>query len=282
MTTASAVSTEGRVFVAQLSRDLVARQAAGAGLLSPGAKTWEEAFKALVRGARGQSPIKTRRRIDAALLRLRQAQTSGACFVNGVSRRQRSALLEILTCEVRTHPLLDSGREGVAVRQHLILLRRAGKIEYFTGTCAYASWHALARMRERSSVDVFAAGGVVAMCGVVGLIMRESEAHRGQNVNLTIGDSEKSTGMICTGVLRTATNDIGQTTAFYDVLTVLPLDREQRPRQHDQGCRVADAVMRYVSGSDADPSGHADDVPVLPFHESDFVSREIRALIGEQ
>ena len=39
------VTTESRIFVAQLTRDLAAREVAGAKLLSPGTKQWQDAFR---------------------------------------------------------------------------------------------------------------------------------------------------------------------------------------------------------------------------------------------
>jgi hypothetical protein len=43
------ITTEGRVFVAQMIRDIRARSRLGAGLLSPGVLTWREAIHAFAR-----------------------------------------------------------------------------------------------------------------------------------------------------------------------------------------------------------------------------------------
>ena len=67
-----AISTEGRVFVAQLTRDLAARERTGAALLSPGTTHWIEAFESFgVSVSRSAGPIKAAEKIKAAVERLR-------------------------------------------------------------------------------------------------------------------------------------------------------------------------------------------------------------------
>jgi hypothetical protein len=267
------VDTDARIFVARLVRELAAKQARGAAMLSPGTQTWAAAFRSFgetLRKAKG--PVKAAAMCRAASERLLETQLEGACFINGLAvARSRSAGFEVLTWEVERHPLLDHGYEGVTVRRYLFLLRRNGIAECGWSKLAHLSWHALARMRERSKVDIFGARGIVALCGVAGLLLRESDKHHNTQINLSLDE------LICTGVLRVA-DDAEQRYAFFDVSTVLEPD-ERTTRKHDQGTAIARAVMAYIAGDDADTDGYADDIAVLPFHSSDFVSRELRARV---
>src|SRR5438045_5537241 len=71
----TAISTEGRVFVAQLTRDIRARERAGANLLSPGATNWREAFDGFGRSLiESAGPIKAAKKFRTALANLKLAQ----------------------------------------------------------------------------------------------------------------------------------------------------------------------------------------------------------------
>jgi hypothetical protein len=172
------VSTEGRVFVAQLTCDLAKREAAGAALLHPGAKTWSEAFLAfahqMAKEARG--PIQAGKMFAAGITRLAKAQDDArACFVNGSHSGSRSGLFQCLTFERRQHPPTKKGNEGIAVQNYFCSLSRRGHIGITRDdTVAFLSWHALGRMRERMNIDLFDGFGVVVGCGLAGVIMRES------------------------------------------------------------------------------------------------------------
>lgn len=272
MMMANAVSTEGRVFVAQLTRDLAAREIAGCRRLAPGTKRWSEAFTSFAHAvSRAGSPTKAAKMFRDALLRLRAAQADGACYVNCFIGRSRSAFFEVLTYEVAKHPLTNAGYDGIVVRAYHCGLQRKGRILIGYGDqLAFVSWHALARMHERSAADIFLANGVVALCGMAGILMRESHKHANTEINYA------DTSMICTGVLRFARQDDGRQYGFFDVLTVLPIYESKYARKKVQGVAIANAVTAYIEADDADPKGYADTIAVLPFHESDFVSRELR------
>jgi hypothetical protein len=124
---------------------------------------------------------------------------------------------------------------------------------------------------ERCKIDVLNAGGLLAICGVVGLLMRESSKHCGTELNLAFTD------ILLTGTLRYVINDTGDHwRGFFDVLTTLEhTDGVQRQLKITQGAMLADMALKYMQGDDADPSGWANKIPVLPFHEDDYVSREI-------
>jgi hypothetical protein len=263
------ITTEERIFVAQLIRDLRAREATGAAILSPGSKRWPEAISAFGKSlAKSKSPVWAGKAFKAGISRLYQAQKKGACFVNAHMGRSRSGQFQILTWEISKHPLTKSGYEGVVVRSHMAVLQRSGTIWISNGSrLAFLSWHAIARMKKRSEIDVFSAGGIVAGCGFAGLLMRESDAHNNSGINYCVGD------FICTGNLRVALQDNGHHYGFFDVLTVLPPDTE--PRKFDQGVRIARAVKQYFNSDDSDPSGYADSIPVLPAFTEDFVSRSL-------
>jgi hypothetical protein len=80
----TAVSTEGRIFVAQLTRDLTARERAGAALLAPGTKRWGEAFRAFAHSlAKTKGPVHAAKVFKAGRIGLVEAQRQRACFVNG-------------------------------------------------------------------------------------------------------------------------------------------------------------------------------------------------------
>ena len=273
MNVVATVSTEGRVFVAQLTRDLMARETLGAALLMPGARGWQPAFQAFGDTiAKCTSPVKAGKVFKAGVERLKRAQASGACFMNSHMSRSRSGGFELLTWEVGKHPLTNIGHEGIIVRSYLFLLTRAGKISLGRSRLAFISWHALARMRERSKIDLFDSRGVVAGCGLTGLLMRLSDKH----ANTGIYYATANDNLLCAGVLRTAESET-DAYSFYDVLTAFQPDEDgPQARQWLQGVATAMAVHKYVKSDDSDPRGYADDIDVLPFHHDDYVSRELK------
>src|SRR6516164_4993538 len=270
----TAVSTEGRVFVAQLTRDLAARERAGAALLAPGTKRWGEAFRAFAHSlAKTKGPVHAARVFKAGRTRLAEAQRQRACFVNGFASRSRSGAVEVLTYEVAKHPLTNQSHEGVIVRGHICTLQRNGILTLGSSNIAYLGWHALARLHERSRIDIFAAGGVVVGCGMAGVLMRDSDRHVNTQLNYAVAN--ESSNMICTGILRRARREDGRHYGFFDVLTVLPDDDPRKLPQFEQGIAVAHAVHKYVRSDDSDPNGYAADIPVLRCRDDDYVSRFI-------
>lgn len=269
----TAVSTAGRVFVAQLTRDLVAREAAGAGLLSPGAKQWNEAFRSFKHAViKTKSPTKAAAKFKTGLEQLQLAQKNGACFINCHMGRSRSGYLEVLTWEVAKHPLTNAGYEEIIVRGYCCLLQRRGGIRLGRRRLAFCSWHALARMYERSNqVDIFESRGVVAGCGIVGMLMCMSDKHANTGINYATADN-----LLCAGVLRVA-DDEGGAYGFFDVLTAFkPNEEGPQVAQWNQGCAIARAVHDYIESDDPDRNGYADDIEVLPLRGDDFISRELK------
>jgi hypothetical protein len=266
------VSTEGRVFAAQLTRDLVAREAAGAALLSPGHKHWLGAFHSLVDGiAKAKGPIHAASMFKAALGRLRRAQLDDACFVNAHMIRSRSGAFEVLVWEVDKHPLMKAGYEGIIVRGYHCTLQRGGCIRLGRAKLAFISWHALARIRERSKVDLFESLGVVAGCGFAGRLMQQSKRHANTGLYYATAGT-----LLCAGVLRTAHNDNDDRYCFFDVVTAFQPQDGPQAAQWKQGAALAEAVQTYVDADDADPAGYADDIAVLPPRSDDYVSRELK------
>jgi hypothetical protein len=268
------ISSEGRAFAAQLTRDLAARERLGSGTLCPGVKTWRDACQTLGDSiAAADGPIKAVGILKSARLRLRTIQEQRTCYINLFFTRSRSAFFEIMTYEVAKHPITDEGNAGVLVQNYFFHLQRRGQVTCAYRTVAFLSWHALGRMRERSEIDMmFAATGAVPICGIAGLVMTESSKHVNTEINLAYGD------MLCTGVLRSVPNRTvnGQQHhfLFYDVLTVLPFD-EALPHRRAQGDSVLEIVRNYVKSSDPNTHGLADAIPVLRFRPTDFISRRI-------
>lgn len=269
-----AISTEGRIFAAQLTRDLIARERLGAGTLWPGAKTWRDACQSLGDAiAAAPGPIKAVDTLKAARGRVRAISEQRTCYVNLFFHRSRSAFYEIMTYSVAKHPLTEDGNAGVVVTNYFFHLRRHGQVTCAYRAVAFISWHALGRMRERSEIDMmFAATGAVPICGIAGLVMTDSSKHVNTEINLAYGD------MLCTGVLRSVpnkqVNGHDHHFIFYDVLTVLPFD-EALPQKREQGDSVLDIVRKYVKSSDPNTHGLADKIPVLRFRPTDYVSRRV-------
>jgi hypothetical protein len=119
-------------------------------------------------------------------------------------------------------------------------------------------------------VDIFAAGGVVAACGVVGYLMQESDKHANSEINFATGE------MVCTGRLRFAKDQEKSSYRFFDVSTVLPLDEVSNTKR-DQGIAVTRMVHAYITSNDADPHGCANAIAVLPCREDDFITRTLRS-----
>jgi hypothetical protein len=244
----------------------------GAAMLTPGTACWRDAFRGFGEAlSKSRGPKHAASNFWAARERVVAAQKHGACFVNCFMKRSRSGYFEVLTWEVEKHPLTGHGNEGIIVNVYVCHLQRNGRITVGAGTAlAFISWHALARMRERSNeIDIFEAGGVVAGCGLAGVLMRESVKHVGTEINYT------TPSMICTGVLRLAEHK-GKVFGFYDVLTTLPID-DLRTQKRSQGVQIAHAVWKYIKADDADPRGYGDDIAVLPCRNTDYVSRYLAA-----
>jgi hypothetical protein len=269
----AAISTEGRVFTAQLTRDLRAREIAGASALSPGAKEWTDAFRSFGKSLiQAGSPINAAAMFRTAYERLRAVQKQQrACVVHCFLGRSRSAFLELMTFEVGRHPLISAREQGVIVQLYRCCLRRRGQIRIGRYRRAFFGWHALGRLHERSSVDLFGANGIVAGCGFAGHLMSESPKHIATQINFTIGE------ITAAGILRAST-DAEKDFAFFDVLTVLAIDEAQASKQaqRDQGLAIASATIEYITSGDPDPRGWADTIPVLPCRDDDFVSRELK------
>jgi len=276
------VSTEGRVFVAQLVRDLRRREKAGASLLSPGCHKWVDAFQAFgLALSKIGSPVKAGKMFAAARDRLHASQKNGGCYVNAFATRSRSGAFECLTWEVAQHPLTRSGYEGIVVHGYLCLLQRNGRIVVSKQgqRFAFLSWHTLARLAERWKGEIFQTDAVVAGCGFAGLLMRESTKHTNTGINYVVpGTDDNSDPILCTGVLRYAANERGNGVyGFFDVITALPFN-EHHHALWAQGVSVSLMVKEYVTCDDADPSGWAErkKIAVLPAPNFDYVSKELK------
>ena len=268
----AAIDTAYRVFVSQLQRDLAVRAAAAAEALAPGHTKFPQAFYAFGDAlAAAGSPVKAAALFRRTCERLRASHNHQFATLFNY-QRSRSAALEILAFEIEAHPLVAAREEGILVRGYCCWLRRNGRVETRSGKRAFLSWHALARLGQRGSTDILAANGVVAACGLAGLIMGKSEPHRNTNLNLTIGE------LTVVGVLRASVEGKDERAfSFFDVLTVLEIDDMSSARQRaqrDQGITIADAVMRYMTGDDPSPKGYADEIAVLPYYGEDWVTRE--------
>jgi hypothetical protein len=261
------ISTTGRIFSAQLTRDLAERQILGAGMLAPGCTLWTQAIEKFLGSIKG-GPRQAADQFMAGVKRLKTAQGERCCFVNGHFKRSRSAIVELLVWEVDKHPLIPGREAGVMVRAYVMRLQRRGVLSAQRTKLAFFSWHALGGIAERSKLDIFDAGGMVAMCGFAGMIMRESEKHRNTSISLA------SAELTAVGVLR----HLESKYSFFDVLTVLPPDADKpyQLKQRHQGGIIGNVVAKYISGGDPDLDGLADNIPVIPFDHHDYVSTQLK------
>jgi hypothetical protein len=269
----NAISTEGRVFVAQLQRELAARERAGASLLAPGHVTWASAFQAFARSfAAFGSPVKAAKMFKARLQPLLDHGQKGAYYVNAHGGGSRSGHVEILTFEVAKHPLLNDGPAGILVNDWVCILHRGGRFMKAHCKAAFISWHALARARERSELDQLTIDGLVGVCGIAAMLLRDSRKHDDSEINIGIGS------LLCVGAMRWVTNETnGQNYGFLDVLTCYEPHEERQRAKIEQAVAMAHAVRKFTHADAADPRGYVDDVPVLPFRAGDYVSRELQA-----
>ena len=261
-------TTAGRIFTAQLTRDLAERQIEGAGMLAPGCRIWTQAIETFLKGITG-GPRQAAEQFMAGVQRLKAAQGERCCFVNGHFKRSRSAIVELLVWEVDKHPLVPGREAGVMVRAYVLRLQRSGRLSAQRTRLAFFGWHALGGIAERSKMDIFEAGGMVAMCGFAGMIMRESEKHR--NTSICLANTE----LMAVGVLR----HVDQEYSFFDVLTVLPthgVDKPYQLRQREQGAMIGNIVAKYIQSNEADLEGLAKRIPVIPFDHHDYVSTQLR------
>ena len=269
----NAVSTEGRVFVARLQRELAARERAGASLLSPGTLTWPDAFLAFAKSLRPLgSPVKAAKLFKARLQPLIAGYKDGAYFINGHGGGSRSGHVEILTFQVAKHPLLNDGPDGVLVNDWICILHRGGRILTAHRKAAFISWHALARARERSDFDHDGIDVLIMACALAAMLLGESRRHDESEINVGIGS------LLCVGVMRWMINENdGRKYGFLDVLTCYEPDPDWQRAKIEQARAITGAVLKFMRAEVADPSGYVDDVPVLPFRASDYVSREVLA-----
>jgi len=264
----SPLSTEGRIFVARMIRDVRAREKLGAGLLSPGAHTWREALRALGnRMADSGGPTRAGKVFASSLAILREASRRKCCMINCYSIRKRSGIFELFTHEVGKHPLLKSGYDGVLVRSYYCWLQRNGRITMGGSRPAFVDWHAIGRLYERSEVDLTNKSyQIMGLLGVTGILMRESEKHLGTSINVwTEGN------LLFTGTMRSNGSD----DIFFDVRTTLPADQPKYEQQRIQGGCISKIVTTYLESEIADPRGFAEKIPLLPYRE-DYVTQELR------
>jgi len=255
------ITTEGRVFTAQLMRDIRNRERLGAGTLHPGAKTWHEAFLGFRDSFKRDGPVKAGQMFARSRERLIEAQTKhGACYLNVFSSRKRSGVFDMISWSVAQHPIRPGRYEGIMISGNLCRLQRGGHLSMYGKAHAFMSWHALGRLYERwdtSTVDKAAV--FIGLTGVAGMLMGEGDRHRNNAMNLAFE------GVHCTGVMRYTSEH-----NFFDCLTVLP-DEPKYAKQVEQGTMVANAVVQFIEGDEFDPRGYAELVPVLPFTRNDYV-----------
>jgi hypothetical protein len=259
------VSTEARVFVAQLIRQLRQRERLGAHLLHAGASKWDAALRGLSKAMKAAGgPVKAGSILRSAGVRLWDARRQHA-YSLAVHARRRSGILKLLTWEASPHPLAQRGLDGVVVRMRTIELQRGGCITATSYTpLAFFSWHALSRLQERAGgADLFADGYVIVRCGLAASVLRQHERYLGTELNFPIDDAA-----LATGVLRSARSEDGKAFEFFDVLTVLPWsDTDRYARRHRQALAIATLVA--IERDDRDPAS----VPIIEFHADDYVSR---------
>jgi hypothetical protein len=266
------ITTAGRVFVAQMIRDIRARSRAGAGLLSPGTSTWREALDVFAkRMSKCKSVVHAGKQFATGRARLIEAQREHrACYINLCMSRKRSGLFQVLTHEVSKHPATKEGYDGIMICSYHCHLQRIGCVSVSGSRVAFVSWHALGRLYERSSTNMEDAWNIVGLLGIAGLLMRYSDQHLNNSVNVAVeGD------ILCAGVLR----PLNGCNPFFDCLTVLPSDEPKYANQFLQGKHVANAVMTYLHSDSADPRHYADKIPVLPFNRNDYVTEQLKAKI---
>jgi hypothetical protein len=252
-------------------RELNARQRAAAANFWPDASNWYDAFTGFAKAvAQQNNPIKRARMLRTAGERLKQAQRGGACYFHASSFKSRSAFIHVLTFETGPHPMIAVKDEGIIAQASTLMTTRKGLVRRdIASSVAFVSWHALGRMPMRSDVDISGACGIGRVCGIVGLLLRHSSRHYSSEINVVFGD------LLCKGTFRfvpTAAGNYG----FFDVITALTLDQVEDPRQVEQGRAISAATIKYITGDILEPDGLFDDVAVLPFRETDYVSREIQ------
>ena len=276
-------TTEARIFVARMLRELRDGERAGAAALAPGATRWRDAFHSFAQTvADAGGPVKASKVFEAGRKRLSLVQKDGGCFVNGFAHRSRSGLFHVLTWSPSPHPLLRRGLDGAVVHSYICELRRRGylMVPDRPATLAYVSWHTFARMYERSEINALAdCNHVIGGVGIAGLLMRElPERHGNKAINYCV-PFDNGGGMLLTGVLRYAANDEGKGLfGFFDVVTALP-PNDRDVRMWAQGSAIALATWAYVKADTADPRGLVDDVPVLEFRGDDYATREWNAML---
>src|SRR4029077_8134228 len=216
--------TEGRVFTAQLMRDIRNRERLGADTLYPGAKTWRGEFLGLRNSFKCDGPIKAGKLFARSKERLIEAQTKhGACYLNVFSSRKRSGIFDMISWSVAQHPIRPGRYEGILISGNLCRLQRCGYLSMYGKAHAFMSWHALGRLYERwdaSTVDKAAV--FIGLTGVAGMLMSEGNRHNAMNLAFE--------GVHCTGVMRYTPNEYN----FFDCLTVLP-DEPKYAKQVKQG-----------------------------------------------
>jgi hypothetical protein len=257
------ITTEGRVFTAQLMRDIRHRERLGAGTFYPGAKTWHEAFLGFRDSFTCDGPVKAGKQFARSKERLIEAHTKhGACYMNFFASRKRSGAFDIITWSVAQHPVRPGRYDGILISGHFCRLQRTGRLSMFGKAHAFMSWHALGRLYERWDAGTLDMAAVfIGLIGVAGMLMSESARHCNNEMNLAFE------GVHCVGVMRHAP----QGYYFFDCLTVLP-DEPKYAKQLAQGAMTADAVLQFIKGDDSDPRGYAELVPVLPFTRNDYVT----------
>ena len=164
------ITTAGRIFVAQMIRDIRARSAAGAGLLLPALSRGARHSKLSHTACTSAAAVHAGDQFAAGRAHLIEAQRKHrACYINLCINRKRSGTFQLLTHEVSKHPATEQGYDGIMLRAYFCRLQRIGRISVAESKVAFVSWHALGRLYERSGANMEDAWNIVGMLGITGL-----------------------------------------------------------------------------------------------------------------
>jgi hypothetical protein len=252
--------TEARVFANQFMREIKRREAVQAGAIFAGATTWMGAMCAAaeqVQAAAG--PVKQARAIAAIIARLKAARVKDSVFVPMAEPiKSRRANLMLVTLHAGKHPFQSvEDEDGIHVSWHTMRVGRQGG-SFDTGIpSAFACWHTIGRIRERSDWHFNNVVAALINAGIFSFLNRSKAKHDDNAMAIDIN------GMVLTGAQRVALHEAtGSVMPIFDIRTVLPANEITSRAHLEQGRAAAQVVSQFWNGGDGLLEELIEQVPV--------------------
>jgi len=276
---ANGIATADRIFANQLMREVKRREPINADCMHKGTRNWVDAWEGMYH-VKDAGPIKSAKRLVTVYERMRSIPDKDSAFLPFVFSNpgKRTVIGIFMVMKEDDHPADAVAKTGVMVSQ-VILESTNTRYMLEMAPAMFVSWHALARMSERSpdlrrsSNRIETAVNILWQAAHTSFVMRNKLSE--ETLHLTVGDT------ILAGTLRPhVSKGKGRriNCTFYDIATVLPRDdmHELDPRRV-QGDSVAEQIKKFLKApSKALMKEIHKSIPLIAARKDDYTSRVLK------